>query len=655
VLWIWDNVEPINGFPAGTASDWSVEEQQEMRAFLTSARDTKAKFLLTSRRDEALWLGELPRRVGVTPMPMQERLQLAGAIVAQRGRRLADLPDLMPLLTFTQGNPLTILVTMGEALRTGIDTTARLNEFLKALQGGEVKFEAEETEGRSKSLGASLSYGFGTAFNEDERRVLALLHLFQGFVDVDALRLMGEPNSDWCLDAVRGLTRERGIALLDRAAEIGLLSAHGDGHYGLHPALQWYFRTLFESHFSDDTEDAHRARRAFVVAMGNLGNSFHRQYYEGRREVLTVIAAEEDNLLAAWRLARAHGWWNELTSAMQGLNILYDATGRRAAWRRLVDDVVPDFVDPATGGPLAGRQEQWTFVINYRVLLAKDERNWAEAERLQRMCVDWCRQHAQPALAVNPDGRDAIQRNIIRSLAMSLHELAEIQSEQGSSSSAATYKEALDVARAISDPAAQSFVALGLGNAFLNIDSLRNLDEAERWYRQSLAVAAAGDELTRGRILGQLGRVAYERFNDARVGKRPLKELARLLTESARLYEQALATIPQTAVIDRAATHNQLGNIYQNVGDVERALHHYRQCIRYGEEVGDAFGTGLTRYNVAVALLEAGRHSDARAYAEAALANFQIFGDRAASEIDHAQRLVSTIDQRMATQTAAAR
>src|SRR5258708_28046848 len=171
-----------------------------------------------------------PRRVQVPAMPMQERLQLAGAIVERRGKRLADLPELTPLLRFTRGNPLTILVTLGEALRAGIDTPARLDAFVAALHGGEVAFEDEASEGRSKSLGASLSYGFGTAFADDARKVLALLHLFQGFVDVDALRAMGNPEAERCLAAVRGLTRECGIALLDRAAEIGLLHPH-DGRY----------------------------------------------------------------------------------------------------------------------------------------------------------------------------------------------------------------------------------------------------------------------------------------------------------------------------------------------------------------------------------------------------------------------------------------
>src|SRR5206468_1119483 len=36
-LWIWDNVEPVTGFPVGTASEWSSAEQLELRAFLGEA------------------------------------------------------------------------------------------------------------------------------------------------------------------------------------------------------------------------------------------------------------------------------------------------------------------------------------------------------------------------------------------------------------------------------------------------------------------------------------------------------------------------------------------------------------------------------------------------------------------------------------------
>jgi len=79
VLWIWDNIEPVAGFPFGTPSAWTGDEQRELVAFLRDARDTKAKFLLTSRRDERAWLAELPQRITVPPMPLRERFQLARA------------------------------------------------------------------------------------------------------------------------------------------------------------------------------------------------------------------------------------------------------------------------------------------------------------------------------------------------------------------------------------------------------------------------------------------------------------------------------------------------------------------------------------------------------------------------------------------------
>jgi hypothetical protein len=494
VLWIWDNVEPVTGFPAGTLSDWSEAEQQELRAFLSAARETKAKFLLTSRRDEAEWLGELPRRVAVPDMPMQERLQLAGAIVERRGKRLAELPELTPLLRFTRGNPLTIIVTLGEALRAGIDTPARLDAFVATLRRGEVAFEDEASEGRSKSLGASLSYGFGTAFTDDERKILALLHLFQGFVDVDVLREMGNPKQKWCLPAVRGLTRERGIALLDRAAEIGLLYAHGNGYYGIHPALPWYFRVLFLRDFPEDGGDA---GRAFVEAMAGLGNFYHNEYHDGRREILSAVMAEEDNLLAAWRIARAHGRWDKVTGVMQGLRTLYDDTGRGTAWRRLVNDAVPDFIDPATDGPLPGREEQWSMVTEYRVRLALEDRNLVEAERLQRIRVDWDRQRARLALATASDQRDTKQRHAIRTLAVAMHSLGDIQREQESPTCAATYRESLDLTNAIDDNTGRAACAFNLGLVYQEIPGLRNLDDAEHWYRKSLDLRAPDDKLGR--------------------------------------------------------------------------------------------------------------------------------------------------------------
>ena len=642
VLWIWDNVEPITGFPVGTPSDLSEAEQKELCDFLADARETKAKFLLTSRRDEQAWLGETPRRVEAPPMPMQERLQLAGAIVEHRGKRLADLPDLTPLLKFTQGNPLTILVTIGQALRAGIDSTDKLDAFVASLRSGETTFEDEATEGRTKSLGASLSYGFASAFTDDERKQLALLHLFQGFVDVDALRAMGHPDADWALDELRGLTREQGISLLDRAAEIGLLISHGGGYYSVHPALPWYFRDLFERHFAGDK--AQRARRAFVEAMGELANYYARQYTDGNRKVLEHLMAEEDNLLAAWRLARQYGWWGRVISTMEGLQRLYEGTGRGPAWRRLVEAVTPDYVDPYTDRPLPGREEDWTFFTEYRVRLAQEERNLDKAERLQRLRIDWDRARASAALATPPRQRSDNQRRVIRFLAVGTHGLGQIQRENKDPSCAESYREAFDLSQSIGDRAGQAVCAFNCGCAYTEITALRDFDAAEGWFRQSLDLHPPGDAIGRGKTLGRLGNLALRRFDDAREKRRPEEELLEFVNDAARHFQQTLQLFPPTAIVDLGVTHDQLGYLFGEVGDFERALQHYQQNLRYSEQAGEIFKAGQSRYNVGVKLLNAGRFDDARAYADAALANYRTFGDRAAENIQMAERLLASID-----------
>jgi len=664
VLWIWDNVEPVKGFPRGTASAWSATEQKELADFLRAARETKAKFLLTSRRDEHAWLGDLPARIAVPPMPMQERVQLARALAEKHGRRITDVKDWRPLLYFTQGNPLTITVLVGELLREwnrqGQEGSIRkevIEAFVEKLRAGEAAFEDEVSEGRSKSLGASLSYGFQNAFTEPERKQLALLHFFQGFVDVNALREMGHPKAPWCLPEVRGLTREAGTALLDHAAEIGLLTAYGGGYYSIHPALPWYFKSLFDEYYL--TEDGGRltdeeppssvvrppsALFAFVSAIGELGNYYHDQYGIGNREVIAALTAEEANLLHTRQLARANGWWVAVISAMQGLQTLYEYTGRLTEWARLVYEIVPDFFDPATDSPLPGREDLWGLMIEYRVLLKKEARQWTEAERLQRIRMAWERQRAAPTIAMPLQSLDNSQRNAIRALAISAEALGTILCEQGKPECVVAYKEAIALCQHIKDKHEEAIIAFNLGHSYKEIITLRDLEQAEHWYRHSLELRDERDQLGQGRGHYALGHVAYEHFREAKAAKQTKSELIQYLNAALQFYQQALALLPSDAVYDLAVTHNQIGNIYNDVGDLDHSLLHYRECIRCDEAAGNTYGAAQTRFNVAIALGNAGRQADALAYAREALRNFETYGEGAAEEIGRTRRLIEAIE-----------
>jgi tetratricopeptide (TPR) repeat protein len=361
--------------------------------------------------------------------------------------------------------------------------------------------------------------------------------------------------------------------------------------------------------------------------------------------VIANLNAEEANLLHARRLAQQHGWYHRITSTMQGLRNLYGHTGRRAEWRRLVEEIVPLFVDTTTDGPLPGREAQYDFVMSYRVRLLREARQWAEAARLQALRTDYNRQQAAPLLALPPEQLDSGQRNTLRSLAVSLHELGEIQREQGDAACVDSYQESYELALKLDDKPGAAITAFNLGHAYKDVPALRDLAQADQWYRRSLELHAEGDRLGRGKTQGQLGYVAYERFTEARQAGEPEAVLAEHLNAALHAYQQALQMFPPDAVNELAITHNQLGNIYRDAGQTEQAVAHYREAIRYEEMQGNLYGAATTRENVAIAYAQAGRFDDALLFARAALANFEQFGPAAGDWIERARRLVAKYEQ----------
>jgi tetratricopeptide (TPR) repeat protein len=646
VLWIWDNVEPVAGFPAGIESAWSSVEQQELVDFLRDVKQTGTKFLLTSRRDEQGWLGDLPCRITVPPMPMRERVQLTGAVAEKYGHQLTEVEDWRPLLRYSQGNPMTITAVVGQALRNGFRTRQQIEDFVFQLRSGEAEIDDDETEGRSKSLGASLNYGFEHAFTEEERQQLALLYFFQGFVNVGALCLMGLPEAEWCVPTVRGLTFEAGIVLLDRAAEVGLLTRLVENWYRIHPVLPWYFKKLFDQYYlPDEGNNPTLASRAYVEAIGVLGNYSNNQYDEGNRDLVILLNLEEANLLYARQLARTNGWWLALMKTVQGLRTLYEHTGRRLEWARLVEEIVPHFVEPATDGSLPGREEEWALITEYRVELAREGQQWAEAERLHLARIEWARQQASSALAAPPETLDTTERRTIRTLSGSFHELGQILREQGRFDCVAAYEKALTLLERIGDKAGAAVCALNLGHAYTQIPAIRNLQKAEQWYQRSLELRDQRDRLGRSKCLTELGRVAHERFQEAQTTRQPEASLRQHLNEALHCSAEALKLLPQNAVKDLAVAHNQIGNICRSAGDLDCAFLNYRETIRYEEAQENLYGAANTRFNMALVLAQASRFDEALLYAQAALCNFKTFGDRAVADIQDTEQLIRLIEQ----------
>ncbi len=93
--------------------------------------------------------------------------------------------------------------------------------------------------------------------------------------------------------------------------------------------------------------------------------------------------------------------------------------------------------------------------------------------------------------------------------------------------------------------------------------------------------------------------------------------------------------------------HNQLGLIYRDGSDPDRAVRHYREAVRYQERQGDVYSASGTRFNIAIALADAGPSQDALEFARAALRGFESFGESAADWIQRTRQLIGEIEQKL--------
>ena len=659
VLWIWDNVEPVAGFPAGTESAWTPDEQADLADFLKQIkldRATRARILLTSRRDEERWLGGIPHRIEMPRMRLSDAANLARSLGTEREIARTEIADWRPLLDYCHGNPLTLRVIVGQALRMGLRGRGPIEGFVEAVRSGEQAIEdVDERQGRDKSLGASLDYGFRNAFQADEQPLVALLHLFQGTVDVDALDLMGKGGH--ALPELEGKTKEHLTSVLDRARDIGLLTHLGATWYTIHPALPWFLRQRFARHYDGQQgrSSATAALRAWVEAIGELGNHYWWQFQGGNREVIQLLALEEANLLCARRTARRHGWWSPVISAMQGLRSLYQYQGRQSEWSRLVAEITPDYCTP-DDAPIPGREDQYSLVMEYRVRLAREQdRDLPRAAALQEKLVAWARQRAAPALALAPDADlDPQQRNRIRTVGVSVFALGQILMDGGSPECVAAYEEDIRYAQRIQDATGEAIDHFNLGHAYKNIPAIRDLDAAEAAYQRSLALRAPNDAEGRSRCIQQIGMVHHERFNESRNRGEPAPTALKHAQAAEEHYLQALALCPPTAITDLSPIHNQLGILYKQVGQIEAAREHYEKDVQICEQTGDRHGAGVTRFNLALMYLEAAERESspsrqrdlldrAAAYAQAALRDFKHYQGRAAEYEAKAQRLLADI------------
>ena len=164
--------------------------------------------------------------------------------------------------------------------------------------------------------------------------------------------------------------------------------------------------------------------------------------------------------------------------------------GRDGEWARLVAAVTPEFTDPATGGPVPGCAEYWSIITGYRVRLARQARDWPTATTLLTTMIAWDRDRAAAALAAPSTHLTERQRRLIGSLCVSLGDLGNILLVQEDPACLPHFQEALTLDQQIGDRQGEAEGAGSLGNAYLRVPGLRDLDQAEHWFQRASACAS---------------------------------------------------------------------------------------------------------------------------------------------------------------------
>jgi tetratricopeptide (TPR) repeat protein len=639
-LWIWDNLEPVSGFPPGTASTWTPKEQNELRDFLCDAAGTPARILLASRRDESEWLRGLPHRVALAALDPVERFQLAAAVARGSQGTLGAASDWMPLLDFSGGNPMALTVLIRQALQQGLATRGDIENFVQRLREGEAEFADEKSEARSASLAASLQYGFQDAFKEDERKQLALLELFQGFVDVETLGLILVELGELPQDCTEGLP-----PLLNRAAAIGQLTAVMKGFYTIHPALPWFFRRLVQKYYAGRNEEL---IRAFLHAEARVGEGIHSHYELRDRGIVAHLRYEEANLIQAFRLATVRGLWEEAAGVLRPVAVLYEHLGRVIEWARLVQQIEPHFIDPASYGPRPGvKENDWALVLGYRVRLTRDSGQFEEAQKMQSLLAEhgWKRAGtivdrgavlaageklegaiSEPSdlLLRRPEDLNSNEVGAVIDLAVQLNALAQIQRRLGLPECALAYKQASIIARQVGDWRIVSACCDNLIYAYTEIANIQDLDKAEFWATKSLALAPKVGPHWWAKAHAGVGRVWRRRFLKTLQGGTP--ELDPLLRAEQSLLQAEQWLLDYSTVEDQALVHSELGNVYTYLGKPDTALAHFQQALKYDDQAGKHRDAANLRFNVALMLGNGKQFKEAIQYALAALSGYERLG-----------------------------
>ncbi len=592
-LLIWDNFEPVNGFPQGNPPLVPAGERDSLKQFLKQLRGGQSWVLITSRREEN-WLDCGYALRGLKGLVETDAVDLAAGILREAGVDRAKLPgEYLELLKLLGGHPLSLRVVLRH-LKSQTPV-----QLIEALRRGLDTFQGAQEEGREKSLTVSLDYSFAN-LSARARQHLPFLGLFCDRVNAHWLdAFSANPDHDWgqAYWAVFGenLQKSDWIGLLNEATAAGILEDLGGNIYQIHPALPWYLRQQLDKMGSQEVINT--LEKKLLVFYAGLADNYHQELISNAEVASFVLRVEEPNLLQQLRLAEKQQEWAEAQAILQALGEVYKRWGRKPEFKSLRQRALNQI-----GFHLAEAKAKGKDAFEFWMHLRVEDAN----EALQSADLETARAVYQEII----DELVALNNSSVNdNIATYYHNLGVVAQEQRRFDDAiAFYNKALQIREDAGDlyMAAGDYHQLGIV-----AEEQRRFDDAIAFYHKALQIYEdAGDFYNAAGDYHQLGIVAQlqRRFDDAIA----FSNKALQIYEDAGDFHKAAGDYHQLGIVaqeqrrfdDAIAFYNKALQIYEDAGDSHKAANQYEGLGNIAKEQGD-FDTAVAYFQKAFTALSA--------------------------------------------------
>jgi tetratricopeptide (TPR) repeat protein len=596
-LLIWDNFEPVAGFPMGNEPLLSEVERDNLKQFLKYLRGGKSWVLITSRREES-WLKDCNyKRLALSGLSGQDVEELAAKILQRVGVDRKNLaPQYLELLKLLGGHPLSLRVVLPH-LKTQNPT-----QLIEALRQGLNTFQGAEEEGRDKSLYVSLDYSFAK-LSERARQHLLFLAVFSERVIADGLHFFSNSPDNPYGQAYKTVFGENlqqvdWLSILNEATEAGILEHLDKTLYKIHPALPWYLRQrLAERHPKAAIGELEKELLVFYTQLADHCNE---TLISNADQANFWVLIEEPNLLQNLRLAEQQQDWGKAEAILQALGEVYQRLGRRQEFKFLRRGALNQI-----GKNLVEAKEKGREAFSFWVYLQINEANEAAQSAELKISGTVYQEIIDELTALN----DPSVNNQIAGLN---HNLGNIALERRQFGAAIAYYQ---TARTIRENLGNLYAAADTYHQLGNVAYFQErFDEAIAYYQTALQIYKdAGDLYKTAPEYHQLGLVA---------------EKQQLFDKAITYYQTALQIYKDAGDLYKAAdSYHNLGVVAQEQRQFEEAQAYYQESLKIWEDAGDLYKAADSYQNLGIVAQEQQRFEEASAYYQKAFEIFQHFKD----------------------------